>query len=153
MRPALISKKREKTTKALCLPLPCGMMHGTVRLVLQCRRFAACTPRKPGRQRDPVSGSCSGAVAGSSTPHTLSTRSPPRHPVRVKNRGTFEKQKQREKSKGKLRKSAFAHFIFSLLTRHGRTNKIEFFSEIKLGEKFDKTSLPDYIINGLKEIK
>lgn len=39
------------------------------------------------------------------------------------------------------------------ITRHGRTNEIEFFSEIKLREKFDRTSLPDYIINGLKEIK
>ena len=50
-------------------------MHGTVRLVLQHRRFAVCTLRKPGGRQDPVSGSCSGAVAGSlydeAADHTL----------------------------------------------------------------------------------
>ena len=171
-------------------------MHGTARLVLQHRRFAVCTLRKPGGRQDPVSGSCSGAVAGSSTPHTLSTRSPPRHPVRVKNRGTFEEQ--REKSKGErgapekpLRPFYLFPFIFPLknngviydqrrspaeilsalplrraalhegrqrrrlpvLPGIGGSSATEFFSEIKLREKFDKTSLPDYIINGLKEIK
>ena len=39
------------------------------------------------------------------------------------------------------------------ITKHGGSSAMEFFSEIKLREKFDKTSLPDYIINGLKEIK
>ena len=33
------------------------------------------------------------------------------------------------------------------ITRHGRTNEIAFFSEIK----FDRISLPDYIIEGLME--
>ena len=38
------------------------------------------------------------------------------------------------------------------ISPHGRENPFEFFSEIKLKEKFDKASLPQYIIEALKEI-